>query len=446
MNAIEIRLKFLDYFERHGHKEIVGSSVVPVNDPSVLFTTAGMHPLVPYLLGETHPLGRRLVDYQKCVRTDDIEEVGDEIHITFFEMLGNWSLGDYFKEDAVRMSFDFLVNELGLNPERIVVTVFEGDEDAPADIETMKVWKSLGIKDDKIFKFGRKHNWWGPAGQTGPCGPDTEIFFDTLKPKCSEECSPACKCGKYWEVWNNVFMEYNKEKDGTFTILKQKNVDTGMGLERITAILEGKESIYETELFNEIINKIISITRSENTEIVNSIRIIADHVRAACFIISDGVRPSNVEQGYILRRLIRRAIRHMRKIGISSEEIMRLGYIAIHSLEEIYPELIGNDNIIIGCLKGEKNKFSKTIDNGERKIKKVIEYNKKEAVKIIDAETVFQLYDTFGFPPEITNEIAAENGLTVDMERFKLLYRLHQEKSRIGAEKKFKGGLADNAI
>jgi alanyl-tRNA synthetase len=292
----------------------------------VLFTTAGMHPLVPYLLGEPHPLDKRLVDYQKCLRTDDIDEVGDDIHLTFFEMLGNWSLGDYFKEEAIKLSYDFLVNWLHLDPNRLAVTVFEGDEDAPKDDEAIKVWRSLGIKEENIYYCGKKHNWWGPAGQTGPCGPDTEIFYDSLKPKCSKDCSPACDCGRYWEIWNNVFMEYNKNSDGTFSVLQQKNVDTGLGLERMTAILEDKGSIFETELFSPIIKQIRTITKKENE---TSVRIIADHIRASCFILADGVIPGNVDQGYILRRLIRRAIRHMRKIGINPDQISELSYVVI---------------------------------------------------------------------------------------------------------------------
>jgi alanyl-tRNA synthetase len=267
MNAIEIRSKFINYFVEHGHIEISGTPLIQENDSSVLFTTAGMHPLVPYLLGKPHPEGSRLTDYQKCLRTDDIEEVGDEIHMTFFEMLGNWSMGDYFKEESIRMSYEFLTKVLSVEPERIAVTIFEGDENIPEDTESENVWNTLGIPENNIFKYGRKHNWWGPVGRTGPCGPDTEIFFDTLKPKCSDDCGPSCKCGKYWEMWNNVFMEYNKESDGTFTELKQKNVDTGMGLERITAIVEKKDSIFDTELFCNIINRIAKNSKRSEDEI-----------------------------------------------------------------------------------------------------------------------------------------------------------------------------------
>ena len=442
MNAIDIRQKFIEFFNNHQHNTISGSSLIPENDPSVLFTTAGMHPLVPYLLGEPHPLGKRLVNYQKCLRTDDIDEVGDDIHLTFFEMLGNWSLGDYFKDEAIRMSYDFLVNWLQLNPERLAVTVFEGDEDASKDEEAAKVWKSLGIKEENIYFLGKKHNWWGPAGQTGPCGPDTEIFYDSLKPKCSENCNPSCDCGKYWEVWNNVFMQYYKNADGTFTALQQRNVDTGLGLERMTAILEGKESIFETELFSDIIKQIKILAKKENEK---SARIIADHIRASCFILIDGVTPGNVDQGYILRRLIRRAIRHMRKIEINPDQISELSYVVIESLRELYCELDGQQDYIINSLEEEKNKFIQTLEKGEKKFYKALEMCRKEEKRILDSKTVFTLYDTFGFPPEITAELASENGLSIDYTGFEELYKQHQELSRQGAGQKFSGGLADNA-
>lgn len=441
MNAIDIRNKFIEYFIQKEHKVVSGSPVVPENDSSVLFTTAGMHPLVPFLLGEEHPQGKRLVDFQKCIRTDDIEEVGDDIHITFFEMLGNWSLGEYFKEDAIKMSYDFLVNWLHLDPDRLSVTVFEGDEDSPKDVEALNIWQSLGIKDDSIFCYGKKHNWWGPAGQTGPCGPDTEIFYDSLKPKCSEDCSPACKCGKYWEIWNNVFMQYNKSINGSYSALNQKNVDTGMGLERITAIVEGKRDIYQTELFSSIVDDIRTVSKTCD-EI--STRIIADHIRASCFIIIDGITPSNIDQGYILRRLIRRTIRRMRKIGIDPDYITQLGLTTIESLNQMYKELEQNKERILSILTEEKEKFIITLEKGERKLFKVIEEYKRDFCNVIDAKTVFNLYDTFGFPPEITNELADENGMTIDLEGFNELYKRHQELSRQGAIQKFKGGLVDN--
>lgn len=441
MNAMEIRNKFIEYFIKEGHKAISGAPVVPENDPSVLFATAGMHPLVPFLLGEKHPQGKRLVDFQKCIRTDDIEEVGDDIHITFFEMLGNWSLGDYFKEDAIKMSYDFLVNWLHLDPNRLSVTVFEGDEDSPKDIEAINVWKSLGIKESNIFCFGKKHNWWGPAGQIGPCGPDTEIFYDSMKPKCSEGCNPSCNCGKYWEIWNNVFMQYSKNADGSYSPLIQKNVDTGLGLERISAIVEGKDSIYQTELFSQIIDDIKAVSTTYD-EI--SMRIIADHIRTSCFIIVDGIVPSNIDQGYILRRLIRRAVRHMRKIGINPDDITHLGLTIIESLNSMYEELGEHKTMILGVLEVEKNKFMVTLEKGERKLLKVIKEYKTNSLHRIDAKTVFTLFDTYGFPPEITEELAVENEMNIDMKGFEELYKQHQELSRQGASQKFKGGLIDN--
>jgi len=441
MNAIEIRNKFVEYFIQRGHKVIQGSSVVPQNDSSVLFTTAGMHPLVPFLLGKKHPHGSRLVDYQKCIRTDDIEEVGDDNHNTFFEMLGNWSLGDYFKEDAIKMSYDFLVNWLHLDPKRLSVTVFEGDKDSPKDIESMKMWRSLGIKESNIFCFEKKHNWWGPVAQTGPCGPDTEIFYDSLKPKCSENCNPACNCGKYWEVWNNVFMQYNKNADGSYTPLKQKNVDTGLGLERITAIVEGKNDIYQTELFSSIIDDIGNVSSFEDE---TSIRIIADHLRATCIIIADGITPGNIEQGYILRRLIRRTIRHMRKAGIDPDYLTHLASTAIESLNAMYKELGEHKEVILRTLATEKDKFMAALVKSERKLFKIIQKYKSNGVNSLDAVTVFTLYETYGCPPEITEELAGENGMEIDMKGFDELYRKHQAISRQGALQKFKGGLAEN--
>lgn len=441
MNALEIRTKFIEFFQKQNHKVITGASLIPENDPSVLFTTAGMHPLVPYLLGEPHPSGKRLVDYQKCVRTDDIDEVGDDIHVTFFEMLGNWSLGDYFKEEAISMSYDFLVNHLKLDPERLSVSVFAGDEDAPRDIEAAEAWKRVGIKEQNIYYYGKKHNWWGPAGQSGPCGPDTEIFYDSLKPKCSNNCGPSCDCGKYWEIWNNVFMQYNKNIDGSFTQLNQKNVDTGLGLERVTALMENKESVYETELFSKVMDEIKLF--SSKLDKVSS-RIIADHVRTSCFMITDGVLPGNVDQGYILRRIIRRVVRHMRKLDINPDNISKLAVVTIEALKRMYSELQDNREIIINTLEEEKNKFMTTLEKGEVRFYKAIEDCKRENKNILEAKMVFNLYDTFGFPPEITSELAEENGIGIDLKGFEELFKKHQELSRQGASQKFKGGLADN--
>lgn len=443
MNAIELRRKYIQFFEEHGHKVIPSAPVVPENDPTVLFTTAGMHPLVPYLLGQPHPQGKRLTDYQKCIRTGDIEDVGDNSHLTFFEMLGNWSLGDYFKEESIHMSYELLSKVLGFDMNKISVTVFGGEEGIPRDDEAAAIWESVGIPKERIFFCGKKHNWWGPAGETGPCGPDTEIFYDTGKEKCSESCNPACDCGKYLEIWNNVFMQYNKTKEGTFEPLKQKNVDTGMGLERVIGLLENKSSVYETELFTAILNKIKELAKKTNEK---SARIIADHLRTSIFMIVDGVRPSNVDQGYILRRLLRRVIRHMRKIELNPDEIQVLVATFIDEiLKEMYPETLENKATVMEVVKEEKDKFMKTLENGEKEFAKNATKAKNAGETKLAGEVVFRLYDTFGFPPEMTAELAKENELTIDMSEFEELFKKHQELSRAGAEQKFKGGLADHS-
>ncbi len=443
MTAFELRRKFIEYFKEHGHKEIPSAPVVPENDPTVLFTTAGMHPLVPYLLGEPHPQGTRLTDYQKCIRTGDIEDVGDSSHLTFFEMLGNWSLGDYFKKEAISMSYELLEKRLGFDMNKISVTCFEGEEGIPRDEEAASLWIDAGIPRERIYFLGRKHNWWGPAGETGPCGPDTEIFFDTGKEACGPNCDPSCSCGKYLEIWNNVFMQYNKTKDGKYEPLKQKNVDTGMGLERVIGLLEGKKSVYETELFEAEINKINELAKNSNEQ---SARIIADHLRTSIFMIIDGVRPSNVDQGYILRRLLRRAIRHMRKIELDTTEIGTLIETFIDKiLFEMYPETVQNKATVIEVITAEKDKFIKTLENGEKEFSKNVTKLKEQGVTKLPGDVVFRLYDTFGFPPEITDELAKENDMTIDMDAFNELFKEHQEKSRAGAEQKFKGGLADHS-
>ena len=443
MNALELRRKYINFFEKHGHKAIPSAPVVPENDPTVLFTTAGMHPLVPYLLGEPHPQGKRLTDYQKCIRTGDIEDVGDNSHLTFFEMLGNWSLGDYFKEESIKMSYELLSDVFGFDMSKISVTVFAGEDGIPRDEEAAAIWEKVGIPKERIFYCGKKHNWWGPAGETGPCGPDTEIFYDTGKEKCSEHCDPSCSCGKYLEIWNNVFMQYNKTKEGTFEPLAQKNVDTGMGLERVIGLLENKTSVYETELFEAIITKIKELAKNPNDK---SARIISDHLRTSIFMIVDGVRPSNVDQGYILRRLLRRVIRHMRKIEIEHAEIQTLVETFIDKiLCEMYPETLANKDTVIEVINEEKDKFIKTLENGEKEFAKNAQKTKSVGETKLAGEIVFRLYDTFGFPPEMTAELAAENGLTIDMQEFEELFKKHQEKSRAGAEQKFKGGLADHS-
>lgn len=439
MKAIEIRNKYLNFFERHGHKIIPSSSLIPENDPSVLFTTAGMQPLISYLLGGKHPEGKRLTDYQKCVRTVDIEDVGDNRHLTFFEMLGNWSLGDYFKEESIQMSYDFLTKELNIPVEKISVTCFAGDEDAPRDEVSAKCWEKAGIPKERIYFFGKENNWW-IAGNEGPCGPDTEMFYDTGKPACGPNCDPSCDCGKYVEIWNNVFMEFFKHPDGTYTKLEQKNVDTGLGLERMTMLLQGKETPYEIELFSPVMDRLKELTRVDN---INSRRIVAEHLRSSMMIICDGGRPSNIERGYILRRLIRRMTRHLRKLEINLDEIGNLVDIYVETLKDMYPELLVNKNTIKDVLIEEKNKFVKTLENGEREFKKAVEKAKREGKNKIDGQTVFNLYETYGFPQEITVELAKEQGMEVELEQFDKLFKEHQEKSRLGSEQKFKGGLAE---
>ena len=439
MKAIEIRNKYLNFFKAHGHTIIPSAPLIPENDPSVLFTTAGMQPLVPYLLGEKHPSGTRLTDYQKCVRTNDIEEVGDNRHLTYFEMLGNWSLGDYFKEESIQMSFDFLTKELQIPVEKLSVTVFAGDEDCPKDTVAAECWKKAGILDGHIYYYGKDDNWW-IAGEEGPCGPDTEMFYDTGKPACGPDCQPSCDCGKYVEIWNNVFMEYFKDKDGNYSKLSQRNVDTGLGLERMTMLLQGKETPFDTELFKPVMDKLSELQKIDNIE---SRRIIAEHLRSSMMIISDGGRPSNVDRGYILRRLIRRMVRHMNKLQINLDEISTLIDINVENLKKMYPELEKNAETIKNVIIEEKDKFVKTLAHGEKEFEKEMNRAKQSGKDKIEGNVVFKLYDTYGFPPEVTSELAKENGMTVDMKEFDELFKAHQEKSRLGSEQKFKGGLAE---
>ncbi len=438
MKAIEIRNKYLNFFKNQGHVVIPSAPLIPENDPSVLFTTAGMQPLVPYLLGEPHPAGTRLTDYQKCVRTNDIDEVGDNRHLTYFEMLGNWSLGDYFKEESIQMSYDFLTKELGIPVEKLSVTCFAGDEDCARDEVTASCWKKAGIPEERIYYFGKDDNWW-IAGETGPCGPDTEMFFDTGKPKCSPECNPSCGCGKYVEIWNNVFMEFYKDENGKYSKLKQHNVDTGLGLERMTMLLEGKETPFETELFEPIMDKLVELQKVDN---IASRRIVAEHLRSSMMIICDGGRPSNVDRGYILRRLIRRMVRHMNKLQISLDELSILIDINVDNLKEMYPALEANKEIIKNVILEEKDKFVKTLEKGEKEFAKEVGQVKEQGENIVPGKVVFRLYDTYGFPPEVTEELATENGMKIDKEGFEKLFKEHQEKSRAGSEQKFKGGLA----
>ena len=432
MKAIEIRNKFLKFFKEHGHSIIPSAPLIPENDASVLFTTAGMQPLVPYLLGEKHPEGTRIADFQKCVRTNDIEEVGDNRHLTYFEMLGNWSLGDYFKEESIQMSFDFLTKELQIPVEKLSVTCFAGDEDCPKDEVSANIWKKVGIPEERIYFYGKDDNWW-IAGEEGPCGPDTEMFYDTGKEACGPDCQPSCDCGKYVEIWNNVFMEYFKDKNG-YSKLKQKNVDTGLGLERAAMLLQGKETPFDTELFEPVMKKLEELQKVDKIE---SRRIIAEHLRC------DGGRPSNIDRGYVLRRLIRRMIRHMNKLEIDLNELSTLIEINVENLKEMYPDLEKNKETIKNVIIEEKNKFVKTLSHGEREFEKEIKKLKEQNIDTISGRIVFRLYDTYGFPPEVTKELAEENGFKADLKEFDKLFKEHQEKSRQGAEHKFKGGLAD---
>ncbi len=446
LTSEELRKVWLDFFAQRGHSVIQTASLIPENDPTVLFTTAGMHPLVPYLLGEKHPQGTRLTDVQICVRTGDIDEVGDSSHCTFFEMLGNWSLGDYFKQDMIPWSFELLTKVLGIPVEKLAVSVFAGDENAPRDDESANLWNNCGIPRDKIFFLPKKNNWWGPAGVTGPCGPDTEMFIDTGKPACSDECSPACDCGKYLEIWNDVFMQYFKNADGKFETMQKKNVDTGMGLERTLCILNGYKSVYETDLFSFAIQKIEELSGEkygDNQEITVAMRIVADHIRTATFMLGDvnGIVPSNVDQGYVLRRLIRRAVRFARKLNLPENALEELAKLYIQKYSSVYQFIADNSEKIISELKAEEEKFSKTLEQGLKEFEKVISHIQ---TKTVPGKTAFRLYDTFGFPVEITTELAKEKGFDVDLEGYEVAFQKHQELSKAGAEQKFKGGLADS--
>ncbi|UTD12411.1 alanine--tRNA ligase [Treponema denticola] len=448
----ELRSKYIDFFKSKGHVEISGRSLIPENDPTVLFTTAGMHPLVPYLMGEPHPAGTRLTDVQKCVRTGDIDDVGDASHLTFFEMLGNWSLGDYFKKESIAYSFEFLTDEkyLGIPIDKLSFTVFEGNEDAPRDEESASIWESLGVSKDRIFFLPKEDNWWGPAGETGPCGPDTEIFIDTGKPACGSNCRPGCNCGKYVEIWNNVFMQYHKNMDGSYSPLERKCVDTGMGVERTVAMLQGKSSVYNTEAFTSIIKSIEDISGvkyGDNEKTDTSIRIIADHVRTACFILGDPktTLPSNIGAGYVLRRLIRRAVRHGKKLGIDGNFLSVPASAVIAQNAGFYTELKENETLILTELKAEEDKFLETLKKGEAEFEKMLPNLLKNPKKIIPGRMAFKLYDTYGFPIELTEELASESGLTVNREEFDEAFKKHQELSRAGSEQVFKGGLADHS-
>ena len=452
MNANELRSKYIEFFKSKNHVEISGQSLIPENDPSVLFTTAGMHPLVPYLLGETHPAGTRLTDYQKCVRTGDIDEVGDPSHLTCFEMLGNWSLGDYFKKESIAFSYEFLTSPqwLALDPKKISVTVFAGDENAPRDEEAAQIWKDNGMPEDKIAYLPASDNWWA-AGPTGPCGPDTEIFYwvgEGLPPVGSNKGTDSAN---WMEIWNNVFMQYNRIDEKTLVPLPKQNVDTGMGLERTNCILQGKTSVYLTEVFQPIIKKIEEVAGGyvygSDAEKDKSVRIIADHSRSAVFILGDqrGVTPDRVGAGYVLRRLIRRAVRHGMKLGIEKDFLADIAATVIDNFKGPYPELEQNREKVFKELTAEEAKFRQTLKKGEAEFQKLLPNLMKNPKKIISGKVAYNLYETYGYPLELTQELGAENGFTVDVEGFKEAERKHQEASKTVDAGAAKGGLAEQS-
>ncbi|MBU2235499.1 alanine--tRNA ligase, partial [Patescibacteria group bacterium] len=444
MTELELRNKFLEYFRKKKHAIIAPASLIPENDSSVLFTTAGMHPLVPYLLGEIHPEGKRLADFQKCIRTGDIDEVGDDWHLTFFEMLGNWSLGDYFKSESIKWSYEFLTKELGIPNEKLAITVFKGNDDAPFDKESFELWKDQGISEDKIYMYGKSENWWGPAGITGPCGPDTEIFYITNRNPCSKDCQPSCNCGKYNEIWNNVFMEYNKISNGDYEPLSQKNVDTGMGLERTVAILNGRNSVYDIDLFKPVFQKLRQL--SSITDLVAE-RVVIDHVRSACFLLLEDIVPSNVDQGYVLRRLIRRAIRQARKLGMNTRFTKEIACAIFKSHIELYPEISKKQEFILTEIQNEEEKFARTLQKGLKIFEKELEIfkNSKKKENKFSGKVAFYLYQTYGFPVEMIEEELKDNDIELNRNQFDTESKNHQKLSRKGAEKKFAGGLADHS-
>ena len=443
MLARELCETYQQFFEAHGHKRLRSASLLPENDPTVLFTTAGMHPLVPFLLGEPHPLGRRLVNIQKCIRTNDIEEVGDTSHLTFFEMLGNWSLGDYFKRESLAWSYEFLTRVLNINPARLTVTVFAGDADAPRDDVSADIWRSLGIPTERIYFLPKQDNWWGPAGATGPCGPDSEIFYDTGKPD-HPNCGPGCPCGKWFEIWNNVFMEYNKTADGRYVKLQQRNVDTGMGVDRTAAVLQGRDDVFAVETLRPLIDHVEQFAGRRYSDNPKPFRVIADHVRASTFAIADGASPSNVEAGYVVRRLVRRAVRYGRDVGIRQSFCADLSNVVVDIFAPAYPELAQNRERIADEIEREEGKFKGTLERGLREYQKVTQRTHDKSASALSATDAFDLFETFGFPLPFTVELAREQGLAVDEAGFEALYKAHQEISRRGMEQKFKGGLADH--
>ncbi len=435
MDSSDLRTKYLNFFEKKGHKIIPSASLIPENDPTVLFTTAGMHPLVPFLLGEKHPQGKRLTSCQKCIRTGDIDDVGDDTHNTFFEMLGNWSLGDYWKEDAIKWSFDFLTKELNIPMDRLAVSCFAGDKDAPKDEESAKIWEGLGIKKEKIVFLPKEDNWWGPAGQTGPCGPDTEMFYWKLNDKPAPEIFDAED--KNWvEIWNDVFMQYVKDESGNYMGAEQKNVDTGMGMERTLAVLNGRENIYETDLFLPIIEKIAELSGKKYEDYKKEFRVIADHIKASVFLASEQIMPSNVEHGYILRRLLRRAIRYGKVLEMPKDFLIDLIKVVAEIYGDAYPDIKESEEGVGFIVRQETEKFEATLEKGLKEFEKLDNVSGKDA---------FNLYQTYGFPIEITQELAKEKGINVDIKEFEKELEKHQELSRTASAGMFKGGLADNS-
>ena len=447
IDSKKLKKLFLDFFSENQHKLIPNSPLIPEYDPTVLFTPAGMHPLIPYFLGQPHPLGKKLMNVQKCFRTGDIECVGDSSHLTFFEMLGNWSLGDYFKKKAIEFSFEFLTGKrwLNLDKKNLSVTVFAGDQDAPKDCESAETWKNLGVPDDHIFFLSKKDNWWGPVGDTGPCGPCTEMFYDTGKPLCGPTCKPNCSCGKFFELGNDVFMEYNRNTSGCYEFLKQKNVDTGMGVEHTAAMLEGKNNVFEIAVIYPIFEQVKELASIDNPTLSQerSIRIITDHIRASVFFLGDerGVKPSNNDRGYVLRRLIRRTIRFGRLIGIDKDFLTELADIVIQLNESDYPLLREKKDSIFSELNKEEIKFKRTLEKGLRKFQRIAENSPR-----IDGKNAFLLFQSFGFPIELTKELADEIGVEVDEVEFRKEYELHQKVSSASAKKLFKGGLSDASV
>ncbi len=448
--AAQLREKYLQFFQSKGHAVIRSASLVPDNDPTVLFTTAGMHPLVPYLLGEKHPQGTRLTDVQKCIRTGDIDDVGDAVHLTFFEMLGNWSLGDYFKKEAIAFSYEFLTSPdyLGFPLEMLGFTVFAGDEDAPFDEEAYNEWRNHGVSEKRIAKLPKKDNWWGPAGITGPCGPDTEFFYWTGPKPTPEVFDPSDK--RWVEIWNNVFMQYFKQADGTFTPLAQKNVDTGMGLERVTAILQGKDNCYETELFTPIfakLDEIRGVTHEAGTSRTAPERIVADHIRAAVFIIADGVVPDKNGREYVLRRIIRRAIREgSNNLGIREAFTAKIAEVVISIMGGFYPELNAQRDTILSELNREEETFQRTLERGTREFEKMVARVPDFVTnKVISGKNAFNLYETYGFPIELTVEMAKEKNFTVDMKGYEEARQKHIADSQTAEKGQNKGGLADHS-